>query len=157
RFDGIAREVSESSGVGESGVGILTGLVAMVGQKRRRSRKPALMGSHQRCWLWGRHVVLETLRAGRWPIVELRIDRTLGSVIADEVAALAAEKHVPVSAETSARLAQLCGAGDHQGLIAKMRPYPFWDLGDLLASDPPPTSLVMLDRIQDPYNFGAVV
>jgi len=129
----------------------------MVGQKRRRSRKPALMGSHQRCWLWGRHLILETLRAGRWPIVELRIDRRLDQDDLRAVSDLAAERSTPVITETAERLTQLCGASDHQGLLAKMRPFPYRTLDNIIAPQPPPTALVMLDRIQDPYNFGAVV
>ena len=29
------------------------------------------MTNHNRCWIWGRNVVMETLRANRWPIIEL--------------------------------------------------------------------------------------
>ena len=34
----------------------------MVGGRKTRPRERELMGSHQRCWLWGRNVVLDTLR-----------------------------------------------------------------------------------------------
>jgi hypothetical protein len=42
-----------------------------------------LLGSHQKCWLWGRNVVLETLRAGAWPVLEeLHVAGTLAAAAA---------------------------------------------------------------------------
>ncbi|TXT27755.1 MAG: YacO, partial [Planctomycetota bacterium] len=49
----------------------------MVERYRRRNGKPTLLGNHQRCWLWGRHVVTETLRAARWPVLELHLSDRL--------------------------------------------------------------------------------
>lgn len=129
----------------------------MAAPRRRRDRKPALMGSHQRCWLWGRHVVLETLRAGRWPVVELRIDETLGPEELQLVTDLAAERGLTIIRESAGRLKKLCGAGDHQGLLAKMRPFPYCTLDELLPPQGGASSLVMLDRIQDSFNFGAII
>jgi 23S rRNA (guanosine2251-2'-O)-methyltransferase len=148
---------------------------AMVGRKRRKTKKLRLMGSHQRCWIWGRHVVFETLRAGRWPILELRIDDGLEGDERHALTRLAAERGFPLISETSARLAQLCGASDHQGVLAKMPPFPYATLdavllsrgivkGDMTggrvssaADGPASTALVMLDRVQDPHNFGAII
>lgn len=115
------------------------------------------MGSHQRCWLWGRRLVLDTLRAGRWPIVELRIADGLDESGREVVTRLAAQAGVPVHTAAAERLTQLCGAADHQGVLAKMRPFPYRSLGDVLAGDSHPAALAILDRMQDPFNFGAVI
>ena len=40
----------------------------MVERYKRGNGKRKLLGSHQKCWIWGRHVVAETLRAGRWTL-----------------------------------------------------------------------------------------
>ncbi len=129
----------------------------MVGQKRRRSRKSPLMGNHQRCWLWGRHVVLETLLAGRWPIIELRMSAGLSEEDRQAVTGLAAENEIPVTVEPAPRLAQLCGATDHQGLLAKMPPFPYSSLAEVISVGAGSPALVLLDRVQDPHNFGAII
>ena len=45
--------------------------MTMVGRKKKSGHKPELLGSHQRSWVWGRNLVLEILRAGRWVPHEL--------------------------------------------------------------------------------------
>lgn len=129
----------------------------MASRKPRKRKRPPLMGSHNRCWLWGQHLVQETLAAGRWPIVELRLGEELPQPQRDRVTAIAGERAIPVTLEPSARLTQLCGAPDHQGYLAKMRPFPFVSLEDLLGrlSDNP--LVCLLDGIQDPHNFGAII
>ncbi len=129
----------------------------MVGQKRRKSRKSSLMGNHQRCWLWGRHAVLETLRADRWPIVELRMSDSLSEEDQQTVTGLAEENEIPITVEPASRLVQLCGASDHQGLLAKMPPFPYASLADVMSVGTDRPALVLLDRIQDPHNFGAII
>lgn len=45
----------------------------------------------------------------------------------------------------------------HQGAAAEVSPVRWGTLPDLLAADPPPDLLLLLDRIEDPRNFGALV
>ena len=45
----------------------------------------------------------------------------------------------------------------HQGAAAEVSPVRWGTLPDLLASDPTPDLLLLLDRIEDPRNFGALV
>lgn len=127
--------------------------------RRSKKRRAKLMGSHQRCWLWGRHLVLETLRAGRWPVLELRMADRLDPADRDEVKRWADSRGVAVKTETSDRLSQLCGATEHQGLLAKMPPFPYTPVDELSSSNVtgPPPLLAVLDGIQDPHNFGAIV
>lgn len=52
------------------------------------------------------------------------------------------------------------GAGPllrHRGAAAEVSPVRWGTLPDLLASDPAPSLLLLLDRIEDPRNFGALV
>jgi 23S rRNA (guanosine2251-2'-O)-methyltransferase len=129
----------------------------MVGQRRHRSRKVPLMASHQRCWLWGRHLVLDTLRAGHWPVVELRVADGLSVADRDAVTHLAGAAGIPVSVESTARLTQLCSSADHQGWLAKMRPFPYRQLSEVMPSESHPAALAIVDRMQDAHNFGAVI
>lgn len=129
----------------------------MVGRKSRPARRQKLMGSHNRCWLWGRHVVLETLAAGRWPIVELRLSTDLEASAKNTVETQAAEREIPVTIESPERLRTLCRADDHQGYLAKMRPFPFLNVDELLTGRRAGQHLCVLDGIQDPHNFGAII
>ncbi len=129
----------------------------MSARPRRSTRKQSVMGNHQRCWLWGRHLVIETLEAQRWPILELVVSDELVADDADRVRNLAERDDVPVTIAPPERLTQLSGANDHQGLLAKMSPFPFSGLQKIMSSTADPLALVMLDRIQDPHNFGAII
>ena len=54
----------------------------------------------------------------------------------------------------STELTRLAGSPDHQGIVAKVDPYPYADPESLLgASD---LLVVALDQVQDPHNLGAV-
>lgn len=129
----------------------------MAARKTHRTKRRRLMGSHNRCWLWGRHVVLETLAARRWPIVELRLADDLPPSDLDQVTALVADRDIPLATDSAARMTKLCRAGNHQGYLAKMRPFPFLSESDLLGRLPEQPALCLLDGIQDPHNFGAII
>jgi 23S rRNA (guanosine2251-2'-O)-methyltransferase len=127
----------------------------MVGQNRRSShrRQQPLLGSHQKSWLWGRHAVTEALAAGRWLPVELvlstKLDGDVRKLVIDQAADFV------VIAE-SGRLTQLSGVRDHQGLLAKMPSYPYADSHTAISGASTPAFFLILDAIQDPFNFGAI-
>ncbi|MBI1310342.1 23S rRNA (guanosine(2251)-2'-O)-methyltransferase RlmB [bacterium] len=131
----------------------------MVGRKRRNSRRQnrqSLLGGHQKCWLWGRHVVMESLDAGRWLPLELVLSSELDDDVRESVTDQAAKLVIPVQTEPHSRLTQLSGARDHQGLLAKMPPFPYASVADSLAGASEPPFFLVLDAIQDPFNFGAI-
>lgn len=118
-----------------------------------------LLSNHQRSWLWGRNLVLETLAGGRWPVHELY----LASDLADDEASVAlahaeaAGPKLKTSRAARRRLEQLCGAADHQGYLAQVGEYPYMT-PDVLRADARPTPLwLILDGIQDPFNLGAML
>ena len=135
------------------------------------TRKQPLLGSHARSWIWGRNVVLESLRAGHWLPYELRLAEATTASTTDspaaeataELTALADQRAVVWSQEPTARLTQLCGSADHQGVIALMPPFPYADAAALLETAAPrdtngPTALfIITDHLQDPHNFGAIL
>ena len=125
----------------------------------RRGSRQKLMGNHQRCWLWGRHAVLETLRARRWQPMEIVLAEGRDEDEQREIAERAADWQIPVYEESSAKLTSLCRAEEHQGVIARMPPFPYLSLDEIIAPHAAgvPRFLVALDRIQDPYNFGAML
>ena len=55
------------------------------------------------------------------------------------------------------RLAAAVGGARHQGAACETSPVRWRSLSEILAADPPPDLLLVLDRIEDPRNFGALV
>jgi len=129
----------------------------MVERSKRGKGKRRLLGSHQKCWIWGRHVVTETLRAGTWRPVELHLADSLPANVRRSVFQAAETQQIPVRIEASDRLRQLCGSAEHQGLLAKMPEFPYADADELCRQHSPQPLFVLLDGLQDPYNFGAIV
>ena len=69
------------------------------------------------------------------------------------------ETSAPLRTETSKRLTQLCHAADHQGCLAQMGPFPYTPGSEMLtaiAHSKQPAFVVILDGIQDSFNFGAI-
>ncbi len=120
--------------------------------------KQPLLGSHQRSWIWGRNLLVETLRADRWLPHEIRIAVETSGL--EDIATLAEARGVEVRFEPAARLAQLCGANDHQGVIARMPPFPYAEatsLLDVALRSSADSILLITDHLHDAFNFGAIV
>ena len=141
--------------------------------KNRRSNS-GLAGNHQRSWLWGRHAVLETLKAGRWPIVELFIDSNQPEHELVDVERLAEPLNIAVELTDPDRLTQLSQTYEHQGFLARMGEFPCEDSESLMLAAHTATQIagaipitpdsavlvplfVVCDRIQDAHNFGAIL
>ena len=129
----------------------------MVERYRRSKGKQKLLGSHQKCWIWGRNVVLETLRCGKWSPLELHLSEQLSADQLQEGRGFAEKLGVPVKETSPDRMKQLCKSEEHQGYLAKMPPYPYDDAETLLGTPPVNPFFVVLDSIQDPFNFGAIL
>jgi 23S rRNA (guanosine2251-2'-O)-methyltransferase len=129
----------------------------MVERYRRGKGKQKLLGSHQKCWIWGKNAVGETLLAGRWHIHELRLSETLPADVIQSSREAAVRLDVPVIVEPPEQLTNRCRSGEHQGFLAKMAPFPYEQVDDVLAVALESPLFVILDSIQDPYNFGAIL
>ena len=126
-------------------------------ERHRQAKGGELLGSHQKCWLWGRHAVMESVKAGRWPIVELYLDEGLDAREAAEARREAARRGVKVKTAGSKRLATLCHSQEHQGYAARMGPFPYAQADAVLTGEQTGRVYAILDGIQDPHNFGAIV
>ena len=109
-------------------------------------------------FLYGRHAILEALRAQR-PIEEILIARGVHSHGAlSDVITLAKNTGVPVHGVSRDELDRL--ANNHQGIVARIPEFEYAEVDDLLAvalARGEPAFLLMLDSVQDPQNFGTLL
>ena len=108
-------------------------------------------------WIWGRRVVLETLRAGRWPIRDLWISERVEAEVADEVRRLSEELGVEVQPADAESIRARCRSDQHQGMLARLGEYPFRGLEKLLEGAGERPLWLLLDAVQDPHNLGAIL
>jgi 23S rRNA (guanosine2251-2'-O)-methyltransferase len=100
--------------------------------------------------IYGLRPVVEALRSKRREVREV-----LDSVGDKEVAAEAAARGVPVERVPRKRVEELARGGVHQGVVARVGPYPYSGLEEILAAPDP--LVVVLDGVTDPRNLGAVL
>ena len=94
--------------------------------------------------LWGRR------RAFRLLIADgVRDDERVRSIVTR-----ASELRVAVERPPKAALDQLTGGANHHGVVLEASPYPYADIDDLLRE---PRTVVLLDHVQDPQNFGTLL
>ncbi|MCC6166143.1 MAG: 23S rRNA (guanosine(2251)-2'-O)-methyltransferase RlmB [Caldilineaceae bacterium] len=114
--------------------------------------------------IYGRHAVLETLRAGRRRIYRLWLEgdpQSTPSGIMAEIAAAAQAANLPVRTIKGGlfdRLAQQ--QANPQGVALEVDDYPYVEVDAILAqarkqSDAP--FLLILDHVQDPQNLGTLI
>lgn len=123
----------------------------------RGKGKQKLLGSHQKCWVWGRNAVMETLAAGKWRILDLYLSRLLSPDCLRQAQDLAGQGGLVPVVEDPETLARLCHTTEHQGYLARMTDFPYADEERILPSLPENPFCVILDGIQDPFNFGAII
>jgi len=134
---------------------------------RKRKKKSDYSGNHQRGWMWGHHAVTETLASGSWPVVEIYANQKAFDEFSELITAKQ-EFGIPFKLVDSDRLAQLSGSSEHQGLVVRMGTFPYQTLESLtprlattlatLQANASTVPLVVIcDRLQDAFNFGAVL
>jgi 23S rRNA (guanosine2251-2'-O)-methyltransferase len=99
--------------------------------------------------VYGRRSVREALRGRRQVLALYASER---AIAAEEW--LRDESGPRLRVEAERALTALAGTPDHQGVVARVEPYPYAD-ADALARVPQ-TLLVCLDQVTDPRNLGAV-
>jgi 23S rRNA (guanosine2251-2'-O)-methyltransferase len=134
--------------------------------KKFRKSAPS---KHQLNWLWGRESVFETLTARRWRVYELYVTAELFEQNTDFLK-VKQKEGVELEVVTTARLEELAQTPDHQGIVARVSKFPYQTL-DILEqttnihathattteSNTTQPLLVIIDRIQDSFNFASVL
>ncbi len=113
--------------------------------------------------LYGRHAVLEALRAGRRQMYRLWLEErksAKGGIVA-EIQAEAERLKLPTRTIRGGLFDKFSGRGvNAQGVALEVEGYPYVNLMDCLAAakkaDEPPF-LLLLDHLQDPQNLGTLM
>ena len=100
--------------------------------------------------IYGLRPVVEALRSKRREVREV-----LDSVGDKEISSEAAARGVPVKRVPRDRVEELARGGVHQGVVARVGPYPYSGLEEILAAPDP--LVIVLDGVTDPRNLGAVL
>jgi 23S rRNA (guanosine2251-2'-O)-methyltransferase len=107
--------------------------------------------------LFGIHPVTESLNAQRRRFTEIYI-KDKPSKRLETVAAIAESYRVPVRKLSVPQLTSLSGTDMHQGICARVSPYPLAEISDMMnRSGSSPIFLLILDSIEDPHNLGALI
>lgn len=110
--------------------------------------------------IWGRHPILEALKAGR-PIDRVLVAqgvRTTGIVA--EILSLSADRGVKVQWVDRRALDRMSEGGNNQGVVAEVADYQYHSLEDLIEvaqRAPGLPFLLALDALEDPQNFGTLL
>jgi len=110
-------------------------------------------------YVTGRSAVAEALKSGRAAdtlfVAEGEIRGNLGALIA-----LAKARGVVIKDAKREKLTQLCGSGNHQGVVLLAAAHAYAELEDIFARAQErgePLFAVLCDEIEDPHNLGAVL
>ena len=110
--------------------------------------------------LYGIHPVYEALSAGRRKIFGVFLAKEKKFRRFNPIVSLAESRGISLQNIGSADLKALAGPVVHQGVAARVSPYPLSALSDILQPDQVGKDrffLLMLDNIVDPQNLGALI
>ncbi|NLX91792.1 MAG: 23S rRNA (guanosine(2251)-2'-O)-methyltransferase RlmB [Firmicutes bacterium] len=108
--------------------------------------------------IWGRHPVLESLKGGL-PVQKIDIFAGARGWVVEEIVKLAQKGNIPVKRVPLEELEKRVSGENHQGIIAYLSPYCYLTTEELLqqARSKGLPFLLMLDHLQDPFNFGSLL
>ncbi|MBM3298775.1 MAG: 23S rRNA (guanosine(2251)-2'-O)-methyltransferase RlmB [Deltaproteobacteria bacterium] len=106
--------------------------------------------------LYGVHPVVETIKAGRRPVHEVYLARDPAG--SHELKAFVEGTTVPLVRVSADQIQSIAGSLHHQGVAAKVGPFPYTDFQEILSTGSSRSGLlVILDEVQDPANLGSIL
>lgn len=100
--------------------------------------------------IYGVRPVVEALKSRRREVFEV-----LDSTGNQEASILARDMKTPVETTPRQRIEELAPGAVHQGIAARVGPYPYSGLDEVLSTPEP--LILILDGVTDPQNLGAVL
>jgi len=130
------------------------------GNPRVQKRKNENKNSGDKEILYGYHSVFEALKADRRKFESIMVHENRSDKRVQAVADLAGKKQVAVQTVTGEALDRLAGFGRHQGIAARVSPFPVQSASALLKqieARTDPFFILILESIEDPQNTGALI
>lgn len=127
-----------------------------------RRRRPRPRAGRQTVWLFGTHAVLAALANPRRRCRRLLVTREAWKTLEPRLGPLAAARPELPKPEIAGRdsiAARLVPGAVHQGLALEAEPLPEPNMAEVLraAAGAERAHLVVLDRVTDPHNAGAIL
>lgn len=110
--------------------------------------------------IYGIHPVFEAMQAKRRTFHELFIAKDKANQRIEPIVEFAQSSGIQVSYLARQKLQSLTGIDTHQGVAAKVSPYPTLDLSDLISDEnfaAGSNFFLLIDNIVDPHNLGALL
>ncbi|MBW1642618.1 MAG: RNA methyltransferase, partial [Deltaproteobacteria bacterium] len=110
--------------------------------------------------LYGIHSVQEASKAGRRSFFEIYIKKDKISKRLEDIQSSAKDLNIQVHRIDGSALKKISGTDLHQGVAAKVSPYPIISMDDLISrfkKDSSKCFLLLLDNVVDPQNLGALI
>ena len=104
--------------------------------------------------LYGKRPVAERLRAAPKTIRALMIQQDTDAA---EIVKTAKAAGVPFLSKSKAEFARIAPEAHTQGVLAEVAEFRYAELEDLLHRTKPRPTLILLDRVTDPQNLGAIL
>ncbi len=113
----------------------------------------------------GRKPVVDMLQSDPSRVAKIFIAKGISQSFSGKVRALAREHGIPVQNVPVVRLEKTVPGVNHQGVVLQLSSVGYTDVHDILTLSGAMRDdvikekpvIVLLDRIQDPYNFGAII
>jgi len=110
--------------------------------------------------IYGIHPVFEALQAKRRTFHELYILKDKANQRIEHIIEIAHLAEIPIQYLSRQKLQSLTGIDTHQGISARVSPYPILDLSDLISDNNlvgTSNFFLLIDNIVDPHNLGALI
>ena len=107
--------------------------------------------------IFGIHGVEEALKADPRRIEKISVQRGQKNPRVQVIVDIGRARHIPVSFEEKAWLDRKAEGARHQGVLCHVAEMSTCSVEDILAQASSPGLLVILDGIEDPHNFGAIL
>jgi len=127
---------------------------------KHKHRTRALESRHDEArMVVGIHPVEALLRTRPDDLLSLLVSPLPHRPVLEKIVAAAQRQNVPVRMAPLRELDGLCGESRHQGVVAYAKPFTYTDFDAVCAQLRSQTQalVLLLDSLQDPQNFGAII
>ena len=110
--------------------------------------------------VYGRNVILELLKLDKSNINEIYIQSGIEKSFINELMKLLNAKNIKITELKKREFENISNGQNTQGIIAKIAPYKYSSLDEILKSSEDKKEdpfLLILDGIEDPHNLGAII